>query len=166
MEQLNKNKLVIERSFNTDKATLYKLLTEADHLKHWWGPVGMGLEIMSLDVRPGGIFHFKMIAPDGSCMYAIFRFFEVIPNEKLVFTNAFADEQGNTIPTPFDGDWPAEILYSWTLSEANGSTKLHISGEAYQANEAEWHTFTDNFDSMHEGFKATFDKLLNYLITL
>lgn len=166
MEKENKAQLVMERSFRVDKTTLFKALTGAEHIPHWWAPPGFELEVLKLDLRPGGIFHYRMKNASGIEMFAVSKYMEIVPNEKIVFTNAFADENGKPIPAPFEDTWPVQILYTFTLSENKGKTTLHLHGIPYEANDIETETFINGIPSMNEGFGNSFKQLETHLATL
>ncbi|HEU5291949.1 MAG TPA: SRPBCC domain-containing protein [Cyclobacteriaceae bacterium] len=161
-----KNELVIERVINAPRALVWKAFTEADHLKHWWGPVGFKLEVLKLDVRKGGIFHFAMKADDGAEMFGRFDYINVQAPEKIIFTNSFADADGNHARAPFSNEWPIKVLNTWTFEEKNGKTTLLLCGEPFEATETEMKRFVQEFPGMNEGFGGTFDQLDAYLATL
>jgi uncharacterized protein YndB with AHSA1/START domain len=48
---------VITRTFDAPRDLVWRAFTEAEHLKHWWGPKGFKMLSCKLDLRPGGIFH-------------------------------------------------------------------------------------------------------------
>src|SRR5687768_4598490 len=58
----------------------------------WWGPDGCTTLELTIDVRVGGIFRWKLRAPDGEEMIAEGRYQEIIPNEKLAYTWQWLDD--------------------------------------------------------------------------
>ena len=48
--------LALTRTFNAERALVYREFTEPDLLAGWWGPIGNSLprDEMDFDVRPGG----------------------------------------------------------------------------------------------------------------
>lgn len=157
---------VIERVFNAPRALVWKAFTEKEHLKHWWGPVGFKLEVLTLDVKPGGVFHFAMKASDGSEMFGRFDYLEINAPERIVFTNAFADKKGNLARAPFDGEWPVKILNTWTFTENNGKTTLLLRCDPVEPAQDQMRSFINEFAGMNQGFGGTFDQLDEYLKTL
>lgn len=155
--------LIITRVMNATPELAFKTFTEAEHLTHWWGPAGMKLEVISLDVRNGGKFHYKMLSPEGHEMYGIFNYKEVLPFEKIVFTNGFADKEGNLIRAPFATTFPIEVMNTWTFEEDNGKTKLTLRGIPYNATEEEHQFFEAMKTNMEQGFGGTFTQWENYL---
>lgn len=161
-----KKELIIERVINAPRLLVWKTFTEAEHLQHWWGPVGLKLEVLKLDLRNGGMFHYAMKAANGSAMYGRFDYIKIQAPEKIVFTNSFSDEQGNHTRAPFGSDWPIKVLNTWTFDEKNGKTILKLRGEPFEATEAEIKRFVQEFPNMNKGFGATFDQLDTYLSKL
>lgn len=159
------SKLVLSRTFDAPRELVFKVWTEAEHLKHWWGPAGLALEVIKLDVKPGGIFHFGMTAPDGNKMYGKFVYYEIVSPEKLVFTNSFADAEGNTIAPGFSEDFPLEVMNTLTLTEENGKTALTLQGGPHNAGPAQHAFFKAMHESMQQGFGGTFKQLEDYLAT-
>jgi uncharacterized glyoxalase superfamily protein PhnB/uncharacterized protein YndB with AHSA1/START domain len=155
--------LIIKRKIDAPKKLVFETFTQVEHLKHWWGPAGMDLEVISLDLQPGGKFHYKMIGPNGMEMYGVFNYREVNPYDQIVFTSGFSDEKGNLIPAPFDANFPMEILNTWNLEELNGQTLLTLHGKPLAKTSEERTFFFAMHDSMNQGFGATFDQLDRYL---
>ncbi len=160
---MRKQELVIQREIKAPKKLVFEAFTQAEHLQHWWGPVGMKLEIISLDVRPNGKFHYKMEAPNGHAMFGILKYLEIQAPDKIVFINAFADEKGNVIKAPFDMDFPLEIKNTWTFEEKDGITTLSLRGNPLEATPAQLEVYAAMTQSMNEGFGKTFDQLDVYI---
>lgn len=158
--------LLITRSIKAPLSLVWKVHAEAEHLAKWWGPAGMKLTIAKLEFRPGGIFHYGMEAPNGGVMWGRFVYREIVTEKKLVFVNSFSNEKGEITRAPFNTDWPLEVLNTWTFEEKNGVTILSLHGIPVNANEAEHAAFEGFFDSMNQGFNATFDNLDAYLAEL
>ena len=154
----------ITRTVDAPRATVWKAFTEARHLAQWWGPAGFVMFKTSLDLRPGGSFHYGMRAPDGSEMWGKFVYREIEEPGRIVFVNMFSDPEGGTARAPFfDGAWPLEVLNEMTLTEQDGKTTITLRGGPTGATQAEIDLFHANHPSMRQGFGATFDQLDAYL---
>src|SRR5262245_35303269 len=92
---------VVSRTFDAPRDLVWRAWTEADRLRHWWGPKGATVLTCTNDLRPGGIFHFGLRVPDGRVMWAKWVYREVVAPERLVFVSSFSDEARNTRPAPF-----------------------------------------------------------------
>ncbi|BAU28384.1 uncharacterized protein YndB with AHSA1/START domain [Aneurinibacillus soli] len=155
--------LVITHTFNAPRELVFQAFTQAEHLKHWWGPKDWTLNVSKLDVRPGGIFHYSQQSADGHVMWGKFVYREISAPEKMVYTNSFSDEEGNTIRAPFSQTWPLEILNTLTFTEQDGKTTLTMHGMPLSATDEELQTFESMHDNMQKGFAGTFDQLAEYL---
>lgn len=165
MSSQEKNALTIKRVVNAPRELVFEAFTKAEHLKHWWGPAGCELTVLSLDVKPGGKFHYKMSMPGGHEMYGVFNYREIQAPNKIVFTNSFADEKGNIISTTMLENFPKEILNTWIFEEENGVTTLNLVGIPLTTEEAEINVFTGMRENMNMGFGKTFDQLDAYIKT-
>lgn len=157
------NYLHITRTFNAPKKLVFEACTQKEHLAHWWGPAGYGLEIMNFELKPGGMFHYKMIPPSGDISYGAFHFREITPFDILIFTTSFTDAQGNKTRAPFLAEFPLEILNTWTFSEKDGKTTIEIKGVALAENEQESAVFMSIIENVTEGTNKTFDQLQDYM---
>jgi len=160
---LGQDKLVIVRRFAAPRELVWKAYTEIDRLAQWWGPVGFKWLEGSVDLRPGGRFHFGMAAPDGSEMWAKFTYYDVRAPERLAYTVAFSDRQGTTQPAAFDPDFPDEFMNIISLAEEGGETVLTLEGWAVSEDKAELAAYAAMIPNMQQGFGGTFDQLVAYL---
>lgn len=157
-----KQSFSLTRTFNAPKEIVFDAFASADALSQWWGPVEAPIEVISLDFRPEGIFHYKMKGSHIS--YGIFRYKEIDRPNSIIWINSFADEKGSIIKPPFEGmDLPKEILNNITLTEDNGVTTLQLRSEPLNASEAEINCFNSITESMEQGFGGTFKQLADYL---
>jgi uncharacterized protein YndB with AHSA1/START domain len=154
---------VIARTFDAPRELVWKAYSEAERLAQWWGPKGCKLKIVSLDFRPGGIFHYGMEWSNGSIMWGRFVYREMVPPERLVFVTSFSDEKGGVTRAPFNEHWPLEVLSVVTFEDAGGKTKITIRSTPVNANKEEREAFEGFFDSMNQGYSGTFDQLDVYL---
>jgi uncharacterized protein YndB with AHSA1/START domain len=77
--------LIISRLLNAQRELVWKVFTEPEHIKNWWGPDGFTNTIFKMDVRPGGVWEFIMHGPDGTDYKNKSTFLEIIKPEKLSF---------------------------------------------------------------------------------
>lgn len=128
--------LIFERIFDAPKELVFKAYSEKDHLEKWWGPEGWETTIKAFDFKPGGEWRYCMECVDKnqgdyygqkSCGLAVYQ--DIAAPEKIVYTDAFTDEDGNKI------DGLPEMLISMTFLEHEGKTKL-ISRTQFATEEA------------------------------
>lgn len=149
--------------FDAPRELVYQAWTEPERLEQWWGPVGFKLSVLTLDVRPGGTFHYGMRLPDGHEMWGKFTYRAIVPPERIDSILSFADQDGNPLHHPMSPTWPRETLNTMTLTEESGRTRLTLRSTPYQASALECETFRAGHDSMRLGFGATFSQLAAYL---
>jgi uncharacterized protein YndB with AHSA1/START domain len=154
---------VITRVLDAPREAVWKAWTEVERLKRWWGPKDFAVRVARLDLRPGGIFHYCLRAPDGSDMWGKFVFREIAAPERLVFVNSFSDEKGNVTRHPMSPDWPLEMLSTVTFAPHGAGTSVTVEWLPLNATETERKTFAAGHDSMNKGWGGTFEQLADYL---
>jgi len=154
---------IISREFDAPRDLVWKSWTEAERLKQWWGPKGFIVHFCKVELRPGGIFHYGMTAPDGSDMWGRFVYREIEALRRLVFISSFSDPGGGISRHPGHLSWPLQMLSTVTFQEANGRTTVTLQWEAFEATDLERKTFQDGMDSMQQGWTGTFEQLTDYL---
>ena len=126
MTDPHEHELVLTRLIDAPRALLYRAWTDPEMLKQWFAPLPYTTPHAELDVRPGGANLVVMRGPDGQDMPNHGIYLEVVPNEKIVFTDAFTaawvpsakpfmtviltfeDEDGKTRYTARVRHWTAE----------------------------------------------------------
>lgn len=165
-ETLSGNPFVISRTFNAPRALVWKAWTETEHLAHWWGPKGCTVEVRKLDVRPGGLFHYRLMF-NGMEIWGRFVFREIAAPSRLIYVNAFSDPAGEIAYSPFHGAWPRELLTTVTFTEKAASTvpgtEVKVVWQPIDATDEECKAFDENHASMQGGWGGSFDVLAEYL---
>jgi uncharacterized protein YndB with AHSA1/START domain len=125
--------LVLSRLIAAPPAKVYRAWTDPELLMQWFAPQPWTTSHAELDVRPGGASLIVMRGPDGNEFANRGVYLAVVPNEFLVFTDAyttawepsskpfmtvvltFADEAGGTRYT-------ARVLH-WTVADREAHEK-------------------------------------------
>lgn len=157
---------VIIRVFDSPLERVWAAWTEQDQLKQWFGPAGVSIPHCSLDLRPGGMFHYAMRGPDGNETWGKWTFREIVARERLEFLVSFADDKANAVRAFFDPNWPLEMRSVVTFAHHAGvshGTVIRIEWTAFNATEAEQKTFDAGHDSMRQGWTGTLARLGEYL---
>lgn len=81
--------LVLTRLIDAPRAALYRCWTEPKLMDQWFCPKPWRAEVKKIDLRCGGDSEIHMFGPDGEKMENRGVYLEVVPNEKIVFTDAF-----------------------------------------------------------------------------
>ncbi len=82
--------LVLTRLLDAPRAKVYRAWTDPELLKKWFAPAPWTTPHAELDVRPGGGNLIVMRSPEGQDMPNAGVYLEIVPNEKIVFTDAYA----------------------------------------------------------------------------
>ena len=80
--------LSVERHIDAPPETVFKVWTE--RLEEWWAPKPWTTRLIEQDLRPGGRSAMIMSGPDGATSALEGVILEVVPNRRIVATNAFA----------------------------------------------------------------------------
>lgn len=86
--------LKLSRTFSARPETVFKAWTATEHVKRWYSPEGSTIPEAEVDPRPGGVFAFRMLFPDGSEHWTRGTFVEVTPSTRLVLDLDAFDAQG------------------------------------------------------------------------
>src|SRR5713226_7960293 len=106
--------LVLTRVFDAPRELVFKVWTDPKHVAQWWGPRGFTNPVCELDLRPGGAILIHMRGPDGIVYPMTGTYQEIVRPERLVFTSAALDSDGNPL---------FEVLTTVTFAEEGGKTK-------------------------------------------
>ena len=90
-EHAGTGELRFTRVFDAPRELVFRCMTEADHLTHFWAPRGVSAprDRMEVDARPGGVFETVMVNDsDGSEYPTRAVYDEVRPPELLSWTES------------------------------------------------------------------------------
>lgn len=157
-EQPEPQELVITRVFDAPRDLVFKAWTERDRMMRWWGPKGFTLPVCKIDVRPGGAYLYCMRSPEGKDYWGKGVYREIVEPKRIVCTDCFADEEGNTVSPQAYGmspDWPEEALITVTFDEHGGKTLFTLHHAPLKPGPER--------DMCHQGWSESLDKLDDYL---
>jgi uncharacterized protein YndB with AHSA1/START domain len=154
----NKKELTITRIFDAPRELVWKAWTEPERFKRWWGPKDFTAPFCTIDFRVGGVYLNCMRWPDGKDYWSTGVYREIVPMERIVYTDSFADEKGNVVPATHYGmsaDIPLEMLVTVTFEEQKGKTKMTLRHAGFPAGTMS--------DMANAGWNQSFDKLAESL---
>src|SRR5580698_8194410 len=127
-----KERMVISRVLDAPRALVWEAWTNPKYVMQWWGPKGFTSPFCEMDFRVGGKFRCCMRAPDGQEVWNAGECYEIIPNEKIVYSMYFGDAKGNKVEPAQYGieheaiDGAHDVV---TFEDfGNGQTKLTLIG--------------------------------------
>jgi uncharacterized protein YndB with AHSA1/START domain len=97
--------VVVTRTFNGPARIVFDAWTRPELIMKWWTPASFGITFISCeaDVRTGGTYRFVMGHPSFDQPMAFHgRYIEVVPNEKIVWTNEEGGENGSVSTVTFE----------------------------------------------------------------
>jgi uncharacterized protein YndB with AHSA1/START domain len=152
--------LVITRIFDAPRELVWNAWTKPEQIMRWWGPKGFTSPVSKIDLRVGGLYLNCMRSPEGKDFWSKGVFREIVAPERLVMTDSFADEKGNTVPASHYGlsdDTPLEMLITVIFEEHDGKSKLTLKHSGIDGISA-----TDR-ENMKQGWNESLDKLAESL---
>lgn len=122
------NDLVLVREIAAPREALYRCWTEPGLMTRWFTPPPWTTTHAETDVRPGGASLVVLRGPDGTEMPNRGVYLEVVPNERLVFTDAYvsawqpSEKPFMTVILTFEDLGGGRTLYTararhWTKSD-------------------------------------------------
>jgi len=145
--------VVIDRTFAAPVERIWQMWTVPEHFQAWYGPTGATIPVANMDVRVGGarLVCMEVQTPDGPMqMWFSGEYLEVVEHQRLVYTEAVADEHGSPLvgsPDP-DGLQVTEVRVE--LSAVDGGTRMvmtHLGIPAGSPGEAGWAMAFDKLDA-------------------
>jgi uncharacterized protein YndB with AHSA1/START domain len=151
--------VVIERIFDAGVDLIWQMWTEPEHFKRWYGPKGFTIPVADMDLRVGGKRLICMASPDGSRkMWTTGEYTEIVPYERLAYTESPADENGNVLSPSAMGmpdGYPATTEVTVLLEDLGGRTKMVMTHVGVPAD-----------SGANAGWEQAFEKLADHIETI
>jgi uncharacterized protein YndB with AHSA1/START domain len=135
--------LVLARTFDAPRDSVWKVWSDAEHAKQWWGPQGFTAPVVELATAPGGAWRAQMRGPDGKALWQHGVLREIVPPERLVYTFIW-DEHPEE-----------ELLVTVDFAERGGKTEMNFKQTGF--------TSVEERDAHRDGWSQSFDRLAAYL---
>ena len=123
----------VTRTFNAPVEMVWKVWTDPELVKRWWGPKYFISPLAKIDFREGGKSIVSMKAPKemgDQEFYSIWEYVKIIPLKTIEFIQSLSDKDGNkTDPTKvgMPSDFPMDIKTVVTFREvANSKTEMTV----------------------------------------
>jgi uncharacterized protein YndB with AHSA1/START domain len=151
--------LVLERVIDVSPELVWKAWTEPEHLVKWFTPRPWSSVNCDIDLRPGGIFRTTMQSPEGEKFDESGCYLEVVPNERLVWTNTLRAgyRPRSSAVEPGTAECAQILFTGFILLEPHGNgtkyTAIVTHGDPSGKEQHESMGF-------HEGWAAALDQLV------
>jgi uncharacterized protein YndB with AHSA1/START domain len=144
--------LVLTRLIDAPRDKVFRCWTDPDLIPRWFTPPPWTVSKAEVDLRPGGKNNIVMNGPNGEVVLNEGTYLDVVPDAKLVFTDAFTEGFAPKDGVPF-------MVATLTFEEAEGGKThytarvRHWTAEAKQQHEAMgfhtgWGISTDQLEAV------------------
>lgn len=100
VERKGDRELVVTRTFDAPPGVVFKAWSDPELFRKWWVPTGAPMTLLScdMDVRAGGKYCLEFGFGDQSMKF-FGKYLDVVPNERIVWTNDEGEEGAVTTVT-------------------------------------------------------------------
>jgi len=142
--------MLLTRLLNAPRELVFKVWTDAEQLRQWWGPKGFTNPVCEVSPRSGGAIRIHMRAPDGTIYPMTGTFQEVVVPERVVFKSAALDAHGEPL---------FEILHTVTFAAEGQKTRLTVRAHVLKTTAAA----APHLDGAEQGWSQSLDRLDGHL---
>jgi len=148
LEREEDRQIVTTRVIAGPRDLVFKAWTEARHLARWFGPHGFTTTTRVFEFRPGGVWDFDMVGPDGTVYPNYVEWQEIVAPERIRF------RQGERA-----GD-PDAFETTVTFAEQAGGTEITL--RALFNTKAQRDYVVEHYNAV-EGGRETLERLAGYV---
>jgi len=123
----------VTRVFDAPVEMVWKVWTDPELVKRWWGPKHFTSPVAIIDFREGGKSLVSMKAPEemgGQVFYSIWEYVKIIPMQSIEFIQSLSDKDGNKtdpVKLGMPPDFPLDIKTVVTFIKiANSKTEMTV----------------------------------------
>ncbi len=106
--------IVMTRVYDAPRELVWQTMTQAKHVRRWWGGPGFSNPVCEMDVRPGGLWNHVMRFPDGRELNLAFVFLEVEKPARLLWQHTDYGRRKDGLPV---------VHTTVTLDDLGGKTR-------------------------------------------
>jgi uncharacterized protein YndB with AHSA1/START domain len=144
----------LAREFDAPRHLVWRAIVEPQHMAKWWGPRGFTTTVDEIDLKPGGLWKYTMHGPNNDHYPNQSVFLEIVPNERIAYTQAGHREGGPG----------TSFVATWTF-ESIGSQRTRVTMQALFPTAADRDFCIQEFGAL-EGGKQTLECLGEHLLTM
>jgi uncharacterized protein YndB with AHSA1/START domain len=111
--------IVMVRVFDAPRHLVWRAFTRPELVQRWLGPHGWSLPVCEIDLRVGGKYRYVGEGPDGRRLGWGGTFKEIVPEERIVHTEAFDDYPGEALITSVWTESAARTTLTLTMLVAS-----------------------------------------------
>ncbi|MBX2994143.1 MAG: SRPBCC domain-containing protein [Bdellovibrionaceae bacterium] len=145
----------VRKTFQAPLEKVWKAWSTPELIKQWWGPAHFSCPEAQITFKVGGQYIFAMKDNQtGNVSWSTGVYEQIIPGQKLAFTDHFSDERGNYM-APADygmtGNWPEVMYVTVTFGPLSPyQTRIELTHEGIPA---------EQHDDCVAGWSSSLDKM-------
>jgi uncharacterized protein YndB with AHSA1/START domain len=159
------HEVTISRVFNAPVETVWKMWSDPELIKRWWGPKDFTSPFCQIDFRVGGKYLFDMKESaelGGRDVYSTGIFKKIDPYKEILYTDSFSDVKGNVVPASYYGipdEIPLVLTVTLRFEDLAGKTRMTLTheglpaGEMSDGTEIGWGESMDKFEAVLASLK-------------
>ncbi len=128
--------LSFTRVVDVPRALMWRAWTEPELLKPWFCPLPWKTIACEIDLRPGGIFRTTMQSPEGVEFPNVGCYLDVVPQTRLVWTNALTAGYRPSLLTATCGTDDATFMFTAMIELADHDQGTRYTATVIHADEA------------------------------
>jgi len=132
VERRGDHELVVTRTFDAPPDAVYMAWSQPEFFQRWWVPKsvsGMSLVSCDMDVRTGGKYRLEFGFGSTDTLVFYGEYLEVMPNERIVWTNDEGEEGAVTTVT-FDDHGGKTLLMLHEIYRSEEALEEALQGSA------------------------------------
>lgn len=148
----------VTRLFNAPVELVWKIWTDPELVKRWWGPKHFTSPVAKIDFREGGKSIVSMLAPKemgGQEFFSLWLYVKIVPLKSIEFIQSLSDKKGNKtdpVKVGMPPDFPRDVRTVVTFKEiAKDKTEMTVT---------EYADFGSISHFAQIGLEQSFDKML------
>ncbi|MFJ9829002.1 SRPBCC family protein [Streptomyces sp. NPDC101160] len=141
--------LVITRTFDAPVRRVWEAWTRPEHVRRWYGSAALTMSVCDIDLRPGGAWRWGQRTPEGQEIVFSGRYEEVVPVERLVYTELF-EQMPDAAPVRVTLTFDATPTGGTALTSTSFWPTSEVRDQALAA-------------GMEAGVREQYDRLAEYL---
>lgn len=128
--------LQFERIIAAPRAGVWRAYTEPALLKRWFCPLPWTTTDCEIDLRPGGVFRTTMRSPEGQLFPNAGCYLDIVPGQRLVWTNALLADFRPSEPSVTCGHDSAAFMFTARVELADHPAGTRYTATVMHADEA------------------------------
>lgn len=132
VERRGDRELIVTRIFDAPPSIVYRAWSQSELFRRWWMPksvTGVSLISCDMDVRTGGKYRLEFGTGGSDTMAFYGKYLEVVPNERIVWTNDEGEEGAITTVT-FEDQGGKTLLNFHELYPSREALEEALQGSA------------------------------------